>query len=124
MHFWLRFKAGYARWRGPLLAVALLVPVFALFGVWTAGQEVIRLAEDPAWSEKLIRQVNFPSEEQIAFLYRLADFILLGLVVALLATLVGRYGWIFWRKHIDVQTYIREVCMQVQHRGDVQSFSR
>ena len=40
IHMWLRFRPGYARWRGPLLGVAILIPILAVMGVNNAGWDL------------------------------------------------------------------------------------
>lgn len=46
LHFWLRTKAGYARWRGVLLGVAVAVPSAALAGFVAAGNAVMRAVDE------------------------------------------------------------------------------
>jgi adenylate cyclase len=47
IHFWLRTKPWYPHWRALLFAVGLLLPTLALAGFVTAGNEVLRRAENP-----------------------------------------------------------------------------
>ena len=44
LHFWLRTKPAYPRWRAALLIVALLLPTLALSGFVTGGNQVRRAA--------------------------------------------------------------------------------
>jgi adenylate cyclase len=37
IHMWLRFRAGYGRWRGPLLGAAVIIPILAVMGINNAG---------------------------------------------------------------------------------------
>ncbi|MEM7171284.1 MAG: adenylate/guanylate cyclase domain-containing protein [Pseudomonadota bacterium] len=97
LHFWFRLKPGYLTWRWPLFAFALLIPVFSLVGIWVAGQKVVQMASDPAWISSVLQTVNAPPAAQIASIYRLADWILYGLVAILLATFLARIGRRLWR---------------------------
>jgi len=49
LHFWLRVRPWYARWREPALVVAVLVPVLSLLGTVEAGRQIIALNADPGW---------------------------------------------------------------------------
>ncbi len=46
IHFWLRLKPFYPRWRGVLGATAVLVPTLALAGFGAASAEIIRRTEE------------------------------------------------------------------------------
>src|SRR5262249_42933437 len=48
IHMWLRFRPGYGHWRGPLLAVAVLIPTLAVMGINNGGWDAARRARaDP-----------------------------------------------------------------------------
>ena len=47
LHFWLRVRPWYERWRPVALTVAVLVPVLALLGVIEAGRQVARPGAGP-----------------------------------------------------------------------------
>jgi adenylate cyclase len=49
IRFWFRLQPWFAQARGPLLCVAVLLPVLALLGFLQSGREVMELARDPAW---------------------------------------------------------------------------
>ena len=78
LHFWLRLKP----WYGPALpyvyAAALLVPVLSLLGFLAAGQQVVRLAADPAWLERARADIGFPDAEGVAMIYARDDWMLIG----------------------------------------------
>ena len=66
LHFWLRTKRWYPAWRGWLGAVALLVPVLALSGYVTAGNQVVREAEkDPAFVKTVLGDANVTPEASV-----------------------------------------------------------
>jgi adenylate cyclase len=85
LHHWLRFKPGYNRFKPYAFAAALLIPVFALMGVWIAGREVQVLAQDPAWLEAAFAQIAAPPQEEVDFLYAVdrASWVVMPLLVAL-----------------------------------------
>jgi adenylate cyclase len=58
IHFWLRPKRGYARWRPYLFVFALLLPAFALAGYVAAGNEVVRASRNPAFIAKVRRDAH------------------------------------------------------------------
>lgn len=47
LHFMLRSRDGYARWRDPFLLVAILIPLLALIGFAVAGREAAGMALPP-----------------------------------------------------------------------------
>jgi adenylate cyclase len=46
VHFWLRTKAWYAGWRPVFVGLGILLPTLALSGYVTAGNQVLRAAEN------------------------------------------------------------------------------
>jgi len=93
IHFWLRQRPGYGRYAPALLAVAVLLPVLALLGIFQGTREVLtREKLDPAFLQAVVRDghirdasVSGPSrklEDQLYWAYA----ILLGGVFAARAT--------------------------------------
>jgi adenylate cyclase len=58
IHFWLRPKPGYARWRPYLFGCALLLPALALAGYVAAGNAVVRASRDPGYAARVIRDAH------------------------------------------------------------------
>jgi len=93
LHFWLRTKAWYPRWRALLGALALLVPTLALAGFVGAGNQVAREADkDPKFAERTLEDANATREvrertDRIAAAIVLTH---LGLVLLVLAARVVR----------------------------------
>jgi adenylate cyclase len=56
IHFWLRTKPAYARWRPYLLGFALLLPTIALAGYIAAGNEVLRASRNPDYVAQVLRE--------------------------------------------------------------------
>ncbi|TMJ53545.1 MAG: adenylate/guanylate cyclase domain-containing protein [Alphaproteobacteria bacterium] len=50
IHFWLRTKNWYPNVRGGLAAVAILIPTLALAGYVSAGNQIVREAEEPGYA--------------------------------------------------------------------------
>ena len=88
LNYWLKVKAWFPPWRPWLGALALLIPVLALLGFVAGAREVALLAADPAWIPTLDAEVNLAAPEEVAFLYRLAD----GLLLAFVAIVVGVFA--------------------------------
>jgi adenylate cyclase len=52
LHFLLRYRAWYPRYRTPLLLLAIALPALALFGFWSIGRELALLSQDQAWFDE------------------------------------------------------------------------
>ena len=98
IHFWLRFKPGYRPWFWAAYSLALLVPVLALLGLWSGGQEILRQTRDPAWLDATLAELRFVNAQDYAFLLEVEKAFfygfgtLIGLVFAgrLLRNIVAR----------------------------------
>jgi adenylate cyclase len=91
IYYWLRLKPWFTRIVPVLYGVALLVPVLGLLGFVSAGRTVGRMAEaDPGFRLDTVIDTNAPEASQVAYLYQLENWILLGLAAAILLTLVAR----------------------------------
>ncbi len=90
IHYWLRTKPAYEKWFPATLAFMVALPVAAAGGYISAGFDVFRLAEDPAFVDLAFRSQNL-SEEAMQILPTAvgsAPFVALSaLGVALLASL-------------------------------------
>ncbi|WP_306027858.1 adenylate/guanylate cyclase domain-containing protein [Stappia sp. MMSF_3263] len=95
LHFWLRVKAGYPRWRLLVFAVALLVPLLATWG-WTAAAQRLRLTENPPFP--LTREMTAWSDPLITALQR--GFLLLLALVAIV--LVARVVMRRFARNIEI----------------------
>jgi adenylate cyclase len=104
LYFWLRLKPWFPRFAPHLFAAALLVPVLALLGFVEGGREVARLAEDPDWLEAAKDVIRFPSDEQVALLYRLRDGLLWLFAGLLIVTLFARWlrAWVIRHRALQV----------------------
>ena len=78
LNYWLRVKQWFPSWRPYLGALALLIPVLALLGFVAGAREVAELAANPDWPPALAAQINMPSQQNVAFLYRLSDLLMIA----------------------------------------------
>ncbi len=87
IHFWLRTKRWYPSVRGALAAAAILIPTLALAGYASAGNQIVREAQEPGYVASVLREANLtPADSGI--IYRWANigfvthFALVGLTFA------------------------------------------
>ncbi len=90
LHFWLRLRPWYGAWAPYFYSVVLLLPVAAILGFVAAGREVARLFQDEAWFASLQAEVNFPSAEAVAEIYRVEALFLWGYAAILALVLAAR----------------------------------
>lgn len=97
LHYWLRLKPWYRRYRGTLYTVALLLPAAALAGYTASGREVLLLSRDPAWMAAMFDAAGIadpgalgPAVDQIYTLREIALWLMLAILVAVLAARQGR----------------------------------
>jgi adenylate cyclase len=65
VHFWLRTKAWYARWRPVFVGLGLLLPTLALSGYVTAGNQVLRAAENPNYAKLSLERSNLTDRKRL-----------------------------------------------------------
>jgi len=90
LHFWLRLRPWYPRLARTIYSGFLLVPVLALLGFATAGQEVSRRASEPGFVQTVIREARLPSPAQRAVLGQVARAIFWGDLGAIALVLAAR----------------------------------
>ena len=90
LHFWLRLRPWYPRVARTIYSGFLLLPVLALLGFATAGQEVARRAREPGFVQTVIREARLPSPAQRAVLERVAHAIFWGDLGAIALVLAAR----------------------------------
>ena len=90
IHAWLRLKPWFGRYAPWLLSLAVLIPAAALAGFATMGRELAAIAANDEAFSRLLRRVQFPTEEQVAILGEVQAWSF-GVIVALMAaTILGR----------------------------------
>jgi adenylate cyclase len=90
LHFWLRLRPWYPRLARAIYSGFLLVPVLAVLGFATAGQEVTRRAREPGFVQTVIREARLPSPAQRLVLGRVARAIFWGDLSAISLVLAAR----------------------------------
>jgi adenylate cyclase len=102
LHFWLRIRPWYARYRAAALLAAVLVPVLSVLGAVEAGRQVAVLAADPAWQASAFAQMRLPTPETGAALERLGDVLVWFFVAAVSAVLLARFVRHTWQRRHGV----------------------
>jgi adenylate cyclase len=99
LHFWLRTKAWYAQWRPLLVGLGLLLPTLALSGFVTAGNQVLRAAEDPTYVESSLDAAHL-TEQTRQEIGRIARIALATYLALVLLPFAGRgvRGWLHRRR--------------------------
>ncbi|HSR73096.1 MAG TPA: adenylate/guanylate cyclase domain-containing protein, partial [Kiloniellales bacterium] len=107
LHFWLRFRPGYARLVPLVYGGALLLPILALLGFYVAGKEAAAIAADPVQLAAVQRALNVPEPAEIAEIYRLKDWLQAGFAGLLLLVLLAQAvrAWLNRRRGIVQITY-------------------
>ena len=68
IHFWLRTKSWYPSVRAALAAVAILIPTLALAGYVSAGNQIVREAEEPGYVTSVLKDANLtPADSGIIY---------------------------------------------------------
>ena len=117
LRFWLRLKPWYERWQPILYAFALLLPTFAILGVFEGGRQIMILAEDPAWVARLVEEHPRPAGADAAFLERMVVGLRFGFLAALLAVLAARIARSRWERRRGVirMTYPSGRVVEILH---------
>jgi adenylate cyclase len=102
LHFWLRVRPWYTRWRELALIVAVLVPVLSLLGTIAAGRAVTALATDPAWRAATFGGMRFPSADAVATLRSIASALIWFFGFAVAAVLAARAVRRLWQRRSGV----------------------
>ncbi len=90
LYMWLRLKPAFAPMRSTAFGIAVLVPVLAWLGYYTAAKEVLALANNREWLEEALRFIRPPDREQIGVITDVAQIIRLTVVGIIAAALLGR----------------------------------
>jgi adenylate cyclase len=64
IHYWLRVRPWYPKWRPFLFTYALLLPTLALAGYVTAGNQVLREAKDHDFVDSALADANLTDENR------------------------------------------------------------
>ena len=96
VHFWLRTKTWYAGWRPLFVGVGLLLPTLALSGYVTAGNQVLRAAENPNYANLSLQASNLTDQKrtEIGRIARVGSAIYLALTLLPFAGR-GARAWVY-----------------------------
>lgn len=89
LHFWLRGKSWWRRSQPVLIALATLVPAFALSGFLIEGRRMKQLFADPETRDALYVLFNFPDQEVFGALIALTGQIRWAFGAILVAALIA-----------------------------------
>jgi len=98
LHFWLRIRPWYVRWREAALVGAVLVPVLSLLGTVEAGRQIVALSADPAWTAQAFAEMTLPTRETAATLGMITTALTWFFIAAVVAVLLARVARRFWRR--------------------------
>jgi len=106
LHFWLRIKPWYPRWRALFVGFALLLPTVALCGYISAGNQLLREANDANHTKSVLEASNLTEQKraEITHIAQTGSSIYLAL---LFAPLLGRglRGWLQRRRKLPVLSH-------------------
>ena len=91
LHFWLRLKPWYPAARQWLYAAALLVPSFALFGLWHAAVELEVLLRAPGKRQELLAAIGLPNQAALDFYNRYLESAWTTMAILLAAVFLARF---------------------------------
>ena len=102
LHYWLRIRPWYARWRECALTGAVLIPVLSLLGTIEAGRQIAALAANPAWRAQAFAQMILPTPETAVALERITSGLVWFFGIAVAAVLIARLARRGWRRRHGV----------------------
>jgi adenylate cyclase len=102
LHFWLRVRPWYERWRATALIIAVLVPVLSLLGIIGAGRHVATLAQDPTWTATAFARMKLPTPQIGGTLELIGDVLIWFFAGALVAVLLARAARRAWQRRDGV----------------------
>ena len=103
LHFWLRVSDWWKRWMPVMTGIAVLIPAFALAGFLTEGRRMLELFVEYETRAPELERFNFPDPAQFNTLIALADYILYGFWIILVASALYYFG----RKLTDKRHSVR-----------------
>jgi adenylate cyclase len=106
VHFWLRTKTWYAGWRPLFVGVGLLLPTLALSGYVTAGNQVLRAAENPNYAKLSLQASNLTDQKrtEIGQIARVGSAIYLALILLPFAGR-GVRAWVYRHRRRPLLTH-------------------
>ncbi len=102
LHFWLRIRPWYARWREYALTGAVLIPVLSLLGTVEAGRQIAALAATPGWRAQAFALMTLPTPQTAAALDQISTGLMWFFGIAVAAVLIARLARRGWRRRHGV----------------------
>src|SRR4051812_3906559 len=102
IHFAWRLRPWYRDWLPALYAVALLVPAAGIAGAAVALRDFAELAQQPGFLREVFARAQAPDARSAAELYMIADSLMTGAALLLLACLAARPVRDFWERRAGV----------------------
>jgi adenylate cyclase len=122
---WLRLKPWYPTAQPWLFAAALLVPVLAILGVVAAGREVAALYRQPGWFDQARAAIHFATDAEVARLYAMERYFLIGYCLAVAASLLARVlRDHYLRRHSVAVSYPDDRRVELRRGGTLLDASR
>lgn len=90
MHQWLKYKSFYARIQPVAIIVAIALPAAALAGVWTAGRDIMHLAETDGWVQKVLARNRRVDQSELDYLVQIETYAFFTVAGLLAITLAAR----------------------------------
>ena len=94
LHYWLRLKSWFERWKLPLFGAAIMLPTLSLLGYLDGGQAVLALFNDAQWWREMRAMIQPPGRADLAGLNATTAYIrwtVIGGVCIALAARIIRY---------------------------------
>lgn len=102
LHYWLRIRPWYVRWREAALIGAVLVPVLSLLGAIEAGRQIMALAATPGWRAQAFANMILPTPQTAASLEYIANGLVWFFGLAVAGVLAARVLRRVWRRRHGV----------------------
>ncbi len=114
IHYWLRVRPWYPKWRPFLFTYALLLPTLALAGYVTGGNQVLREAKDPDFVSSSLADANV-TDEATAAIDRMADIGWLLAITLPLLPFAGRglRNWYYHRQRPPILAHANGRSMPI-----------
>jgi adenylate cyclase len=106
LHFWLRIKPWYPRWRALVVGIGVLPPTVALCGYISAGNQLLREANGANHAKSVLEASNL-TEQKGAEITRIARIESVAYLVLIAAPLLGRglRTWLHRRRKLPLLRY-------------------
>lgn len=115
LQMYLSQKPWFESWNGLFQGIAVGLPVLAIAGITSAGKEVLRLQQDPAWFDQVLQVSNPTNLEYVEYVDELTIDYSMTYLLCLLVFFGARYVRLKGRerrKNIEIK-YLNGVSISV-----------